>query len=350
MRLVSFDYLRGIAILFIVAGHSYGAWSIDTFSEKVIANIVSGGTALFVFISGFFFHHTFYENFNLNVFMSKKVNYVLVPYLIFSVLGISYYAISTEPFPYLSQMTSHAVSSWYDYFQLCLSYLWTGRITVGYWYIPFIMIVFLLSPLFILYIKLSIVVRAIIFLICLFIVSLFIHRPAFNLSPLHSVLYFVPLYILGINCSINREQFDDFIRGKALIFGLTVILLSVLQAAYFNVTGNFHKEELFSYGGLDIIIFQKIALCLFLITALQHSEDKTIPSLKLLASASFAIYFLHPWVLDVMAKVQIYRLLSDLPEIAAWLVTFLLTVTISLTIAFLVKTILKNNSRSIIGW
>jgi len=54
MRLVSFDYFRGVAILFIVAGHSYGPWGINTLPEKILSNLITGGTALFVFISGFF--------------------------------------------------------------------------------------------------------------------------------------------------------------------------------------------------------------------------------------------------------------------------------------------------------
>ena len=79
MRLVSFDYFRGVAILFIVAGQSFGTWPIDTFSEKVLTNIVYSGTALFVFISGFFFHHIFYKDFDMKIFMSKKAQNVWGP-------------------------------------------------------------------------------------------------------------------------------------------------------------------------------------------------------------------------------------------------------------------------------
>jgi len=62
MRLNSFDYFRAIAILIIVTGHSYQPWVIDTFPEKIVGNLITGGTSLFVFISGFFSIMFFTQN------------------------------------------------------------------------------------------------------------------------------------------------------------------------------------------------------------------------------------------------------------------------------------------------
>jgi peptidoglycan/LPS O-acetylase OafA/YrhL len=59
MFLNSFNYFRAIAILLIVAGHSYEIAGINiynlNFFEKLAVNLISGGTTLFVFISGFLF-------------------------------------------------------------------------------------------------------------------------------------------------------------------------------------------------------------------------------------------------------------------------------------------------------
>ena len=350
MRLVSFDYFRGIAILFIVASHSYGAWIIDSLGERVIANIISGGTALFVFISGFFFHHIFYKDFKLKDFMSKKAKNVLAPYLIISTLGFFYFAFSSEAFPFAEKLISSAVSSWYDYLRLYLSYLWTGRIMWAYWYIPFIMIVFLLSPLFITYIRLSLAIRLSIMLLLLGFSAFFVHRPILSLSTTHSVIYFVPMYLLGINCSINREQFEHFLKGKTFILGLTVITLSVLQSMSSSSMGNIYTTEMFSYGPLDINIFQKIALCFFFISLLHHYENTHMPILKLLASSSFAIYFLHTWILHITDQFQIFGLFPNVPQILIFLGITLFTVCISMAIAYAIKHVLKHNSRYVIGW
>lgn len=350
MRLVSFDYLRGIAILFIVAGHSYGAWSIDTLGERVIANIISGGTVIFVFISGFFFHHIFYKDFELRKFMSKKIKNVLFPYLILSTLGFCYFALSAKSFPFVQQVMAADLSTWPDYLQLYFKYLWTGRIMYAYWYIPFIMIIFLLSPVFIRYIRSTTAVRLSIMLILLLLSAFFIHRPALNLSPIHSVIYFIPVYLLGINSSIHHQKLLQFLTGKTLILGCGVLALSVLQSLYFNSRGSAYKHDLFSYAGLDINLLQKIVLCFFFISLLDRYKHKNIPGLKLLASSSFSVYFLHTWILQFSYQWPIFKLLPNVPQILVWLGLTISVVCISLMIAYLIKTLLKHNSRYVIGW
>jgi peptidoglycan/LPS O-acetylase OafA/YrhL len=91
MYLKSFDYFRGLAILFIVAGHSCVYWAMESLYEKVFANLITGGTTFFVFISGFFFHHVFYPKFQYQLFMAKKVKYVLLPYTLLSLAGFAYF-------------------------------------------------------------------------------------------------------------------------------------------------------------------------------------------------------------------------------------------------------------------
>jgi fucose 4-O-acetylase-like acetyltransferase len=339
MRLVSFDYFRGVAILFIVAGHSFGAWSIDTFSEKVFANIVYSGTALFVFISGFFFHHIFYKDFDMKIFMSKKVKNVLVPYLILSTVGFFYFAMSSESFPFLDRFISTDGSSSMDYVQLYFSYLWTGRIMYAYWYIPFII-----------YIRLSLAVRLTLMLVLLIISAFFVHRPILSLSPIHSVMYYIPIYLIGINCSINREQFESFIKGKTLFFGFIVIALAILQSMYFDSRGALSKADIFSYGAVDINIFQKIALCFFFLSLLHRYENNAIPGLKLLASSSFAIYFLHTWVLHITNQYHPYVLFQNVPQMLVWFGVIIFVVAISLFIAYSIKAVLKHRSRYLIGW
>ncbi len=349
MRLVSFDYFRGVAIIFIVAGHSFGPWHIDTFIEKLLVNLIYGGTVLFVFISGFFFHYIFYNTFNLKKFLVKKYQNVLLPYIILTISGISYYKLSSTQFPWVEKLELHNVESVSEYIRMIAIYLWTGCIASTYWYIPFISIIFIMSPIFLSYIKLPASYRIGIFLILL-LASMFIHRPTGNLSPLHSVLYFIPIYMLGIMSSIHREQVSLFIEGKSLVIGCIVLILAIVQAFFFNTVGNFHKDEIFSYNGMDIMIIQKIAMCFFLLSLLQKYESRHIPGLKMLAVSSFAIYFIHPWVFILFQETGIFSFFSFLPDFGMFLLTVPLVLASSLLIAYLVKSVLKHNSRYIIGW
>ena len=215
---------------------------------------------------------------------------------------------------------------------------------------PFILIIFTISPLFIRYINLSTAYRIYIFLILL-VAAMFIHRPSQNLYPLHSVLYFTPIYMLGIICSIHRDAVAEFIKGKTIIIGLVVLFLSFWQVFLFDQGyGNFRKEEIFSYGGVDIIIIQKIAMCFFFLSILQKYENRNIPVLKLLASSSFAIFFIHPWVLYMFSKTGLLSFLELLPGMVVFFITVPLVVIGSLLVAYIIKLGLKGNSRYITGW
>jgi len=346
MRLHSFDYFRGIAVVFIVAYHCHKPWTFDTFTEEVVFNLLTGGTILFVFISGFFFHHVFYHHFHYKTFLIKKTKNVLLPYLILSTLGIIYYTISSDPFPYLKKFSLNDMSSWDYYPTLVSTYLLTGRINSAYWFIPFIAIIFVLSPVFIRYIKFALKTRIIIFSILL-AAAMLIHRPAYNISPLQSVLYFTPVYLLGINCSINRDQVLEYLQGKTFILGIIVIALAITQAAFIDVS---NKAEILSYNGLDLIIIQKIFMCFFLLSILHNYETKSIPALKFLASTSFAVYFIHPWVLIVIYKSPLISLIDFLPGMFIWLILVPTVFLISLFIAYLIKLLLKEKSRYLIGW
>lgn len=74
MYLHSLEYFRGVAIVFIVAGHCYvlSDWQFPTVLERSLANVLTASTALFVFISGFLFHHVFYPRFNYVKFIKKS--------------------------------------------------------------------------------------------------------------------------------------------------------------------------------------------------------------------------------------------------------------------------------------
>ncbi len=350
MRLNSFDYFRGLAIVFIVAGHSYGPWVAHSFFEKVVASLIAGGTVFFVFISGFFFHHIFYPKFRYKSFMVKKTANVLLPYSILSVLAFVCLVLYLNDPPFAEVfITGQQPDSIFEYLKLFAQYWWTGSLLTAYWYVPFIMIIFAISPVFITQIALPIKTQIGLFILLLCLATL-IQRPMHNLSPIHSVLYFFPVYMLGIICSSHKERVFNFLAGKTIMLGCAVILMSVAQLLIYGHAGNFNKVTLFSFNGIDTMILQKILMCFFLLSVLQQFEDKEIPLLKHLASASFAIYFLHPWVLYFLYKSSFIDHVRFLPSFFIFLLTMTIAITASLAIATLFKWLLGDKSRFVIGW
>ncbi|NCU33707.1 MAG: hypothetical protein EOM23_12420, partial [Candidatus Moranbacteria bacterium] len=192
-RLIHLDYFRALAILVIIAGHTYGHWQIDANWEKNLVNLITGGTAFFVFISGFFFQTLFIKNFEYSTFLIKKSKILLIPYLVLSIpfLLLLYWEFGHIPNTY--QLPDYLLND----FSLGFMRLITGATFSAFWYIPFIMGIFVLSPLFIAFSKLNPIIMLSLLLI-LFLGAGFIHRPdnwiIRNADLLQSLIYFSGFY------------------------------------------------------------------------------------------------------------------------------------------------------------
>ena len=179
-RIIEFDYLRGLAIVLIVLGHSVTNTN-DGFPVW-LENIIRGGTGVFVFISGFFFHHIFAQRFDYKKFMSKKVQNVLMPFL-----SVSAFAIVVNFFVFL--FVDHASVT--EALSMCWEVLQQGFVLFPHWYIPFIMATFLCSGLHFRYLKLPLLTQ--LSILALFsLTAVVIHRPDGNINVLQSVVYFTP--------------------------------------------------------------------------------------------------------------------------------------------------------------
>jgi peptidoglycan/LPS O-acetylase OafA/YrhL len=349
----SINYFRGIAILFIVAGHAIPptGWQIESFFEKLFINLVFGGAVLFVFISGFLFHHIFYKNFDYRTFMSKKVKNVLMPYLFLSTAPIIYFVFykGKGVGRYYEYIFLQKNGIYYEYIRPLIMYYWSGYQMTAYWYVPFIMLLFLLSPLYIFYIRMRPLSR-----ICLFIlmlaIAVIVHRPVGNLYPLQSVLYFAPVYACGILCSIHRDVIYKNLMGKEIYLLMIILLLASLQIILFDHYGNFHKP-MFVIGFPDIMIIQKLIMCIFFMVYLQRFENMNFPILKILASMSFSIYFLHSFVIAVVFHIfENFTKIKLMPAAILWLMIFLSVLMVCILSAKVIKAVFRSYSRQLIGW
>lgn len=350
MRVNAFDYFRAVAIIFIVAGHSFGYWNTSSMDAKLLNNLVVGGTALFVFISGFFFHFVFYKKFQYRKFMTKKIQNVFVPYLVLSLLLLIASLVVTGGFPNYNDFFSSPAVGVLDYIQAFIFYLLGKGTVTAYWYIPFVMIIFIASPIFILFIKSKLQVQVLLVTLAL-LMSMIIHRPEDNINPFHSFLYYLSIYLIGILVSIYHRKVIDFLKGKSIVLLLVVILIALFQTLFYENVGNFHKSQIFSYTVIDIIVLQKIAMCFFFLALLSKLEEKEIPSLKKIADMSFAIFFLHGIILAVLQRISFTeKLMPVLNGASFFLVQTTVVFLISIFVAYSIKYILKNRSRFLIGW
>jgi len=342
----SFNHFRAIAIIFIVAGHSLGITGMksDTVLFGTIKNLLTGGTCLFVFISGFLFHFIYYRKFKYAIFLKNKTLSVFMPYLFLGVAPILVHILTKNQWPG-GHFLPTGEGVFPEYVIPVLKYYASGAFLTAYWYVPFIMITFVLSPLHVQFIKLNPLLRISIVLF-LFAVSLFMHRPVKNIFVIQSVIFFSPVYLLGITCSMYRQNIYDFCKGREFIFLAAAIGVAFYQAHLGN-TGNYSKEP-FAWGGIDLMLIQKVFLCVFLMVWLNKYERVNNKAIHMLASTSFAIYFLHPHILFVL-----HRMPFDLFAAGSWLVFTLFVAALILLCMGLAKAtrkIVPRYSRYLIGY
>jgi surface polysaccharide O-acyltransferase-like enzyme len=351
MYINSINYFRGIAIMLIVFGHSseIANFSYSSILGNTIFNLTVGGTSLFVFISGFLFHHIFYQNFEFKRFIIKKNKNVLSPYLILSTIPILYLLLKVSINGLLSLNASFPFYEKLSSFPILRHYLIGMPSFLGYWYIPFIMIVFAISPIFIMFIKLNMKTKILIVFFML-ICSVFMHRGVEEniFSVFQNVIYFTPVYLLGMILSEKKDIVYSKFIGKdyyLLIFGFSLALLQV----FIGKIGNYHKEPFF-FNWFDLMIIQKIILCLFFMIFLHRFENSKNKLLDIIAENSFGIFFLHGIFIRIIFEIkEILDFSFPSNLFAIYLLIALLVFSLSLITTVFIKRIFPNYSRYLVG-
>jgi peptidoglycan/LPS O-acetylase OafA/YrhL len=348
-RLYAFDNSRAIAIVLIVAGHGYGPWVIDTFAEKFIASFITGGTALFVLISGFFFHHSFYKTFAWWTFLRAKLINVGVPYLVLTgVYCVVVGWLSPERVP-VSGALPWSAGGITDFVRLFGQYAYTGNALPAYWYVPFILLVFAASPLFIRFIELKLPVQLAVLGASL-LMSAIVHRPLDNNNPFHSVLYFSSVYLLGILTSAYRTHVFAFLQRYAPGIAVLLAVVAGLKVLVDGHHGNLHKADIFAFKGIDIFLVQKCLQAGLMLSLLMRFADRRIPILEYVAERSFAIFFIHNWVAVLLLKAVPWMGTSGLPGFYVALIIASASLVASIAVANALRALLKDRSRLLIGY
>lgn len=318
-RLVEFDYLRGLAIVMIVLGHSI--FLAQPVFPLLLENLLRGGTGLFVFISGFFFHRVFYSRFDYEKFITKKASALLIPFLTISTFSLAV----------------RIVGWWQDGldWQQNLLNIWytirNGYVLYPHWYIPFILLTFLCSPLHITYIRAHLPVK--IGLLILFaLIAVLMHRPESNSNFLQSLIYFTPYYLLGILFSQYEQPLRRW-HWPLLVISLLVVATTALAQTYLWIhIGNYHTAA-FHYDGWDLQFIQNLFGCISMLALCYQIHWPWLQQhLRWLAELSFPIFFIHPLLtiaLENIAALEMMKHFFPVPDVGTSLLVF--------TIVFLVQ-------------
>lgn len=280
-----FENMRGIAILLVISAHCFGlAWSArpDRWSDHdPVVTFIAGSTAIFVFVSGFFFHHVFRGGFDYAAFVAKKARSLLPPYLaVTAVLLLTERAMGIDGIRYGS------LTSLPDQYFMAL---FAGVSGPAMWYIPFVFDIFLLSPLVLLFLRARPQVQWAMLAAAL-VIGVLVDRSEFN--RVHNVAHFGFYYLLGAFCSAHRARFEALLRRPRTMH-LAVAIVVVLAIAEYRFGGAEAAGFPVPWPAAKFIYFGKIALVLLLAGLTLRFANRPIAGLSTIAEWSFALFFVH---------------------------------------------------------
>jgi hypothetical protein len=352
------EYFRALAIIVIICGHTFDlAWNHFASEDpqatgslvNLIPTLISGGTAYFVFISGFLYRHVFYGRVSYGDFMRKKLLYVGLPY---ATLATPLALIGMSLGSYLVVLSKDGAAYSHSGFVDFIVLFTTGRMTTAYWYIPCAFLLFLASPLFDRFIRLSLN-RRLLILAATIAVALWIHRPSDNLNPVQSCLYVVNFYLFGMVFYDYRHKLMALVSRPPITVLLAAAVLGTAAFQAFVLHNTSNIEHTLGDGwlpvGLDLMLVQKYFGILLFCALLSRWGDHAAGPLKFIARISFGLFFVHGTVLAAFNRFPQFlspHLGEPILDLALYSAVVIL---VSMAIVMVVKRLTGKYSRYIMG-
>lgn len=283
---------RAVAIVVIVAGHAVFTltWPATSPTRDILLDLLDGGTVLFVFVAGFLFHHLA-GRFVYRDYLTKKLQYVILPYVLVSIPAIVVTLRFTDlpgRFPELAGTPEAYQALWL---------LLKGGATFNYplWFVPMIALFYLAAPLFMLFVRHP---RLYLVLLVLVPYSLLAHRTDELDTPVIA-LYFLPAYLAGMWASEHRVRLEAVL--DRFWIALTAAWFASVAAMFLLLDhhGNYYGLAPFSqeHGLIDWMFAQKLLLCFTLLAVMRRIDRRVGDRLRALGDASFTIFFVHGYAL-----------------------------------------------------
>ena len=291
----------------------------------------------------------FYGRTSFGEFMRKKALYVGLPYLIlatplaFVEIGLGAFQVTVA-----KEGVAYGQNIFVDFIVL----ITTGRMVTAYWYIPFVFLIFLASPLFYRFIRLG-AARRFMVLCASIALALWVHRPIDNLDPVHSFLYLANFYLFGILFCEYRAEIMRFATRPAVLASLAVLILAIAatQAMILHIPGNIERSAGDGWApiALDLMLVQKYVGIFFLCAALARWGALMGKPLAFVANHSFGLFFTHGIVIAMLARMPAPFSPHVGEPVADLALYSLFVLAASLAIVVLVKHITGQYSRYVIG-
>ncbi len=292
--------------------------------------------SFFVFIAGFLFQFLSHK-YEYVKYLSKKIQYVIQPYLFVSIPAVIFCLVRKNYLP--PDWFSNRFSDWPIPGQI-LMYLFTGAHLPPFWFIPMIAIFYIISPI-LLWIDRH--PKSYHVLPILLGITTVVPRAQNNANIAQSFVHFLSVYMIGMFCSHYQEKLFAIVKKKYLWLLAGLVILIIL-------------EFVIVPRPTAINSLSKLILCVLIIYFLWLNESRFPKQfhdiMGFLAELSFGIYFLHDYFIiaysGIANKLKINPFWTQ-----AHLVTFAIIYSFSLgasiVLILIIKRIFGKKSRFLIG-
>ena len=361
------DYLRALAIILIVAGHTM-IWGKTGHSiQRTNAYFLEGATLLFVFIAGFLFQYLAYK-FNYKKYLITKFKNVIMPYWI-TMLPIALY------FAFTCNDTKNFLFDYSPSIRFFSVMLWGQTINISMWFIPMITIFYIVSPLILKLKKNKVLWYSVLF--CTIYTTITVKRSGLGLGNgeisllewhwkhillcSKRFLYFLPIYTLGMDICEIFEHSKNLIEKNIN----KIIYISLICWLYFYIYFVHLTRTAQSASNLGRIALTSLLLCLLYKFRTQIKNNRILDKvLKFIADYSFGIFFIHYYIVYALTRHVPYRVYSGpkfdgflhkntLHALVGSIEHFLIAFVGSLLVLFVIRKILEfvgvKNTRMFIG-
>lgn len=309
------DYMRAFAILIVVGGHTllFGHYKHHVWNSTVY--FFGGGTFLFVFIAGFLFQYLSYK-FNYISYLKKKFSNVILPYWL-----------TILPVAVIFAFTCNDKINFFHDKALCIKLLnpllWGEIVAAPLWFIPMIVVIFLVAPLLIRLFRCKVLWYSLLLFGLIYISyqspyvldfdALVRHGHSYSILRwniycgilnIGRTLHFLPVYMLGMTICDIAERYFDYIKTHSLVLS-KIFFISYVMCYFLFVW----ILEL-SNGQQPI---KALLLTFSVLFFFMGYEDKIrtklwlYNTLKFLAKYSFGIFFVHMYFANLLFQHTVYR-------------------------------------------
>lgn len=331
----SLHYFRAFAIINIVILH---LWRFPSLNETIFNNtsnfrevIFHNSTHYFIFISGFLFYYL-KDYFRIRRYYLNKFKIVLLPYAITStIVFLLFYLLNYLGFYNYAILEENIVALFMF-----------GKVTPQLWYIPFVLLIFIISPL-LLKIKTKYFNQ---FSPILFVLPILGTRTGTDIT-IGQYMYFFPVYVMGMYVAANHYKILLLLK-KYNLFAISISFLSTIALVYLYYI-SYPKTNILE----SVSYIQKISIIAIILPILEGIKPKKESIADKIAKTSFAIYFIH-YVLGRLQQPYLFSFLENYVLEGLWgLVSFMfpfLIIIECLLIIYLIKLSLRKYSKYVIGY